>query len=370
MGQYNSTLVYSDDSGETWHLADADLKVPVPDIVSAYGAVEPVVLELRDGRIWMLIRTQMGRFYESFSKDGNTWSTPQPSRIVSSDSPAGLARLRNGSIILLWNNCLRYPYAFGGRQVLHGAISGDEGRTWRGYREVARDPLRNQPPPPHGDHGTAYPFPTATQDGKVIFTTGQGKSRVLIMRLDPDWLSETFQKEDFSAGLDDWSVFGTKGVELEPATGTESGQLLRIRKTHTDWPAGAVWNFPSLAKGHLRLKLAVKKGFQGALIGITDHFSAPFDEEDKFYNLFNLEIGSGGRLPQGSCLHSDRWYDLFFDWDVEKRVCQVSLDNRQVALLPLLRSSKGPSYLRLRSTSDKTDNAGFVVRSVEADISP
>ena len=37
VGQYNCTVIYSDDGGDTWQLG-TDLTVPVPDIVSAYGA--------------------------------------------------------------------------------------------------------------------------------------------------------------------------------------------------------------------------------------------------------------------------------------------------------------------------------------------
>ena len=124
-----------------------NLIVPVPDIVSAYGAVEPVAIELKDHRVWMLIRTQQGRFYESFSDDGIHWGAPLATRILSSDSPAGLVRLRDKRLVLLWNNCLRFPYAYGGRHVLHAAISEDDGKSWSGYREVAQDPLRALPPP-------------------------------------------------------------------------------------------------------------------------------------------------------------------------------------------------------------------------------
>jgi hypothetical protein len=101
----------------------------------------------------------------------------QVTDIVSSDSPAGIVRLVDGRVVLVWNQCLRHPYAYGGRQVLHAAVSGDDGATWRGYREVARDPFRNDPPPTSGDHGTAYPFPVATEDNVVIISTGQGEGR-------------------------------------------------------------------------------------------------------------------------------------------------------------------------------------------------
>ncbi len=144
-----------------------------------------MVLELEDRRVWMLMRTQMGRIYESFSDDGASWSKPRPSRFISSDSPAGILRLDDGRIVLFWNNCLRFPYAYGGRHVIHAAISDDDGDTWRGYREVGRDPLRNEPPPTKGDFGTAYPFPATTADNAVIVRTGQGEGRVRVIRMDP-----------------------------------------------------------------------------------------------------------------------------------------------------------------------------------------
>ena len=368
-GKFNCTLVYSDDRGETWHLSPAELRVATPDIVSSYGAVEPVVLELNDGRVWMLIRTQLGRFYESFSKDGAVWSDPQPTRLLSSDSPAGLVRLRDGRIVLFWNNCLRFPYAHGGRHVLHAAISEDEGRTWRGVREVARDPLCHEPPPPRGDHGTAYPFPMLAKEGKVIFTTGQGPGRNFCVLLDPNWLYETHQKDDFSVGLEDWSIFGTKGVEVASHPEKESANVLRIRKTHADWPATAVWNFPSGVKGRLRLKLLLKPGFDGALVGITDHFSVPFDWEDEFYNLSNLRINPDGQIAKGIKLEAGRWYTIEFNWDCAERECSLSLDARQVLVLPQLRDSDGACYFRLRSTAERTDDAGFLVEYVEVDLS-
>jgi hypothetical protein len=49
--------------GRRWYdrlRSPALLKVQTPDLTTILGAVEPVVLELRDGRVWMLIRTQRG----------------------------------------------------------------------------------------------------------------------------------------------------------------------------------------------------------------------------------------------------------------------------------------------------------------------
>jgi len=354
-GTYLSTVIYSDDNGQSWQLSPTPLKVPVPDISYAYGAVEPVVLELRDGHVWMLIRTQMGRFYESFSPDGAAWSLPQPSPIVSSDSPAGLARLADRRIALLWNNCLRHPYAYGGRQVLHAAVSSDEGQTWRGYREVARDPLRNEPPPPHGDHGTAYPFPTALHDGSLLFTTGQGDGRVQLMRLDPAWLDQTQEEDDFTAGLEAWSVFGTQGVELLPHPNRPECQVLRLARCDAEFPACAVRNFPLGKTGSLKLRILFEAESSPFHIGLSDHFSPPFDQEDRFHNLFNLQLGAG--------IAACRWHELSLSWDMQKRTCDVALDGDLLQTVPLLHESPGPSYLRLRAEEE----AGILVESISVE---
>jgi hypothetical protein len=373
MGPFQSTAVFSDDRGETWRLSPSSLSAEVPSIVHGYGADEPVVLQLKDGRVWMLMRTQRGRLYESFSADGAAWSRARPTRFIASDSPAGLVRVDDGRIVLFWNCCQRFPYAFGGRHVLHAAISADEGKTWRGFREVARDPKRNEPPPADIDFGTAYPFPTAANAGRVIYYTGQGEGRVLLTLLDPQWLLEKTQRADFSVAQDAWSVFGTKGVEFAAHPEKGTAKILRVRKTHGDWPACAVWNFPAGLRGLLRVKLMSNPGFQGALIGITDHFSTPFDMEDRFSNLFNLDIASDGRILEESggaqpALSPGRWNDLTLAWDCGKRNCRVVLDGHDIRTLPLLRETLGACYLRLRSTAEQTDNAGFLVESVEAEV--
>jgi hypothetical protein len=368
MGTFNCTVLYSDDRGDTWHQSTKPLKVTAPDL-GTYGAIEPVVVERSDGRVWMLLRTQHGRFYESLSDDGSTWSRPRPSRILSSDSPAGLVRLVDGRIVLFWNNCLRFPYAYGGRHVMHGAISADDGKTWRGFREVARNPLRHEPPPSTGDHGVTYPIPCAVQDGKIITTTGLPSPNYNLF-VDPEWFYETSLTEEFRDGLERWSVFGVKGVELVPHPQHADRKVLAIRNANPDWPAAAVWNFPAGTKGHLRLRMLLKAGFAGTRIGITDHFSVPFDDLDEFNNLFNLPIASDGTTVAPSRLPIGRWFDLEFQWDGDRRQCIVTVGGRRSAILPQNRESLGACYLRLISTATTIGDSGLVVERVEASITP
>ncbi|HZP83992.1 MAG TPA: sialidase family protein [Chthonomonadaceae bacterium] len=370
MGSFRVSALYSDDGGATWKQSPAALETPTTAI-GELGAIEPVAIELKDGRVWMLIRTQIGRFYETFSPDGITWTPPQPTNIPSSDSPAGLVRLKDGRILLFVNDCRRFPYANGGRQVLHLALSSDEGRTWRGFREILRDPYRNEPPPPNGDHGVSYPYPTLLSDGRVLFSlwVATGKTRALTA-FDPNWVLETEQQTDFSQGMEDWSAFGVRGVGLVAHPDKPGRKALAIRKPEADWPAGAVWNFPAGVSGTLKLRLQLQPGFAGALIGLTDHFSAPFDDQDEIYNLFNLKIGSEGRIGQENALKPGVWHDLELAWDTKAGQCRVTVDGRAVARLRQTRLGPYVNYLRLRSTAEATDSAGFLVASVEAQSRP
>lgn len=386
-GQFDSSVLYSDDNGNSWKQSQSMLRTPTPDIETIEGAVEPVVLQLQDERVWMLIRTQMGRFYESYSADeGETWSAAVPTSLIASDSPPGLVRLLDGRIVMILNRNLRFPYAYGGRQMLHAAISDDDGRTWHGYREVVRDPLRGQPPPPGGDFGPAYPYPSVTMDGKVLFglacATGTRGGQPVnppgfvptqkrdLTLLDPAWLTETTQRTNFSDGLDDWSVFGVKGVDWVPHPTRSGAHALSIRKTESTWPAAAVWNFPMGARGHLQLSLMLKAGFGGGVIGLTDYYSVPYDGEDTFYNVYNFAIGTDGKLADGSKLEPESWHRVDLDWDTAAGSSRIGVDGRQVAVLRGKRECEGICYLRLRSTAVQTDLAGFLVESVEASIQP
>jgi hypothetical protein len=270
---------------------------------------------------------------------------------------------------LFSNPCLRYPYAYGARYVLHGAISKDEGQTWQGFREVARDPARNDPPDLHGDYGVSYTYPTLTADGQVLFSNWVEQGSVRRFRLlDPAWLLETTHAWDGGKDLEEWLIFGSRGVELQSDPGQSDGRVLAIRKADREWPAGAVWNFPVGAQGRLSVELKLQPQFGGLLIGLTDHASPPWDMEDEFCNVFNLPISAAGALLSDSRLTPERWHKLELAWDTNARECRVSIDGKSAASVQDNRRSPGVFYLRLRSTATDPDG-GLLVRAVRADVS-
>jgi len=371
LGMFDTTVLYSDDDGDTWHTSPSILNTPTPDL-SAYGAVEPVVAQLGDGRVWMLLRTQLGRFYQSFSHDNaETWSPAEPTAILSSDSPAAFVNMPDGRLVMLWNNCQRYPYAQGARRVLHAAVSSDNGRSWRGYREILRDPHRDQPPPPSGDHGVSYPFAIPSPDGEgVIYSlwvqSGVGRS---IERFDLDWLTATGRADRFDDGLDGWATHGTRGVTLADLDNTDAGRAMRLAKTDPAWPAAAVWNFPAGSRGRLKMRVMMEPGAGDLLLGLTDHYSPPFDDQDSYFNLFNLPIAADGSLPGGERLTAGAWHDLELVWDTGAQRCDVRLDGRAVASLDLLhRAHTMISYVRVRSTMNGASASGILIDEIEAEV--
>ncbi len=128
---------YSDDSGKTWKPGAA---VPNDtDIVTQ----EPGVIELKDGRIMMIIRASGGKQQLSFSSDkGETWSHIEESNIYSPISPASIERIpKTGDLLLVWNNNDgSNPALKGKRTPLTVAVSKDEGKTWQHIKDIETDP--------------------------------------------------------------------------------------------------------------------------------------------------------------------------------------------------------------------------------------
>ena len=129
---------FSDDNGATWKSGQA-----VPnnsDIITQ----EPGVIELKDGRIMMFIRTDSGFQQLSYSKDkGETWSHIEPSTIHSPVSPASIARIPStGDLLLVWNNnkIKEEGWHGGARTPLTIALSKDDGKTWQHVKNIESDP--------------------------------------------------------------------------------------------------------------------------------------------------------------------------------------------------------------------------------------
>ncbi len=389
-GAHEVSAMYSDDNGASWQMSPSRLVAPCYDGFngSNYGACEPNLVELDDDHLWMLMRTQTGFMYESHSRDGGvTWSDATPSDFISSDSPAEIMRLPDGRIIVLWHNCQNPPrvdgkYVAGGRDALHAAISEDNGASWRGCREIYRDPFRNESPPHRGDRGTAYSTGVVNDNGKIVLCTGQGERRRAILVFDPDWLLATHHEDDFANGLDGWCAFTefgdpeppvfrdrTLGPEIIDHPSKVGAKVLHIRRPADKPGDGAVWSFPVASQGTVRLRVMLNKGSGGANIALCDRFYNPGDYNGERFAIFGLPIDADGKLLNHGPIGFEKPCLLELRWDLAQRKCDVSVDGDNVVTLPMLNAAnKGVSYLRIRSTAETTDAAGMLIENVSMDV--
>jgi hypothetical protein len=133
-GCYN---YYSDDLGATWSICTGSTMVwPLPSEggIGGFGVCwEPVVIELKDGRVMMFMRTNVGRLYQSFSSDGGeNWLLPETTELASGDVPCWLGRLRTtGDLVVVWNQSSKDEIERGySRGRLSIAVSSDEAASW------------------------------------------------------------------------------------------------------------------------------------------------------------------------------------------------------------------------------------------------
>lgn len=136
-GHFVSLCYLSDDGGKTWRRGAGRVDQP------ERGAMEPEVVELADGRLLMIVRTQLGLIGASISSDGgDSWSEPSKLPLPAPESPATIRTIpATGDLLLIWNNVHKPGAGHGGpRTPLAAAISSDEGQTWRNVKSLEADP--------------------------------------------------------------------------------------------------------------------------------------------------------------------------------------------------------------------------------------
>jgi len=196
-GRHTVLTYTSKDNGVSWQASNV-LHQPGAPSGDHAGFMESTLEELSDGRLYMLIRTNLDYLYATYSDDsGLTWSTPQITNIDASSSPAVLKRLKSGRLILVWNRVFpegRTDYhrmagdgnlaeveASWQRDELSVMFSDDDGQTWSDPLVIARNHLHAPSTPANAWDSSkwlSYPHLFEVSPGILWLTTGHGGLKI------------------------------------------------------------------------------------------------------------------------------------------------------------------------------------------------
>ncbi|GEP43752.1 sialidase family protein [Brevifollis gellanilyticus] len=111
----------STDQGKTW-TRRGGVTFPRTDFD------EHMIVERKDGSLWMLARTKDGISESTSADKGATWSEPQPSTIQNCSARFFIRRLASGKLLLVKNGPInvRLPR----RSNMKAYLSEDDGKTW------------------------------------------------------------------------------------------------------------------------------------------------------------------------------------------------------------------------------------------------
>lgn len=384
----------SDDDGKTWQQSSL---VTTPDhqgggfhdgIRWNHGAAEPTVVELSDGKLWMIIRTSQDYHYQSFSDDGGlTWSESTPSPFYGTITMPTIGKLRDGRLIFLWSNTTPLPEinntngvwddVFTNRNAIHAAISEDDGKTWIGFRELYLDPRRNA-----SDFGDTKGIDKSvhqsqfveTDPGRLLVSLGQHPLHRAMVMFDVDWLYETERYCDFSDGLDQWSVFnyykgivGHCGYNRTEGCAVNDNNTLEIKYIDNDSllssRRGAVWNFPAFHKGEFSASIRFNNLNSNAKLLLNDRWFNPTDTVAEYYAPYVISLN-----PKKLKIRDNKSHIITVKWDLDSKNSQavVFVDNKKRMSIPLSNESvHGLSYSHFIS-DDSVDDAGYLIEWVKA----
>lgn len=189
-GRHAVVTYTSGDDGKSWKRSNI---IDLGGVGNHGGVTESTLEQLRDGRLWMLLRTNWGKFWETYSNDnGMNWGAYKATDFDASSAPGMLKRLKSGRLVLIWNRYYpqgktEYPLRGGDnqwsevpvsnhREELSIKFSEDDGKTWTQPVVFAKTTKKGAQ--------ISYPYLLERKPGELWITTMFGELRVKLNEKD------------------------------------------------------------------------------------------------------------------------------------------------------------------------------------------
>lgn len=176
----SAKVIVSSDYGDTWTEKGA---VNIPKDVRSFD--EHMIIEKKNGNLWMLVRTKYG-IGESVSSDGGySWSPLVPSKIQHPAARFFIRRLNSGNLLLVKHGPIDMKT---GRSHLMAFISKDDGETWS--KGLLLDERK----------GVSYPDGQQIDDGTIyiIYDYNRTKEQMILM---VNFTEDDIQGNDYDARI-------------------------------------------------------------------------------------------------------------------------------------------------------------------------
>jgi hypothetical protein len=213
-------VVASTDKGKTWSRRGA---AGVPD-PKQRNCDEHMLVERKDGSLWMLVRTRYGIGESVSTNGGKTWSPVTPSDIQHATARFFIRRLASGKLLLVKHGPIEKRT---GRSLLTAYLSDDDGETWGGGLLL------------DGRAGVSYPDGVQAPDGRIYTIHDYSRTGAKLI------LMSVFTEKDVAAGKPVTDACRLR-VLINQATGVNPGR--RPRKK-VDYKLDPNADGEALAKG-------------------------------------------------------------------------------------------------------------------------
>ena len=183
----------STDEGANWYLRGSAWVPP-----EGRAHQEPMVVERKDGSLWMLSRTHFPDLVigESVSHDqGRTWTDVEPTNLDHTNARFYIGRLHSGRLLLIKHadEAVKGVDKWEGREDLTAYLSEDDGETWP-YKLLIQD------------GACSYPDAAQDKDGRIYIAYdvgrhGEGAEIRMAVVTEEDIISGELAGEDSRRGI-------------------------------------------------------------------------------------------------------------------------------------------------------------------------